>query len=182
MNKITKTIFKLLLSTRTTVWLLFIFVLLLLAPSNGISMSENQIFEWVAKELKIKEQYKMPIIQYVSKTKLQEVFLETSKPSYNRWTREYGKKKAAELMDLYSNEVIGFFIPKTGDLYIGEFLESCKKESIVAHELVHFFQHMKDGPIDPKSGNVANKNLFREMQAGNIEKKYMEKFCGKDKM
>ena len=119
----------------------------------------------------------MPAIQYVTKEKLSHVFKKNNERSFKRLASEYGEKKASELMDFYLSEVIGLFIPKTGDLYVGDFIEPCKKESIVAHELTHYFQYMKDGPIDPNSKDAANKHLYNEMQAGNIEKKFMEKFC-----
>lgn len=151
-------------------------VMLTAAPAMGFT--DKEIFTWVASELNIENQYKLPAIQYVTKEKLGHVFKKNNARSFKRWASEYGEKKAAELMDFYLSEVIGLFIPITGDLYVGDFIEPCKKESIVAHELVHFFQHMKDGPVDPNSKDAANKHLYREMQAGNTEKKFMEKFCG----
>ena len=154
---------------------IFLSVILTAAPSMGFT--DRDIFTWVSNELNIENQYKMPAIQYVTKENLSHVFKKNNERSFKRWASEYGEKKAAELMDFYLSEVIGLFIPKTGDLYVGDFIEPCKKESIVAHELTHFFQHVKDGPVNPNSKDAANKHLYREMQAGNIEKKFMEKFC-----
>lgn len=154
---------------------IFLAVILTAAPTMGFT--DKEIFTWVSSELNIENQYKMPAIQYVTKEKLGEVFKKNYERSFKRWASEYGEKKAAEFMDFYLSEVIGLFIPKTGNLYVGDFIEPCKKESIVAHELTHFFQHMKDGPVDPNSKDAADKHLYNEMQAGNIEKKFMEKFC-----
>ena len=153
----------------------FFMVMLTAAPTMGFT--DIEIFTWVSSELNIENQYKMPAIQFVTKEKLSHVFKKNNERSFKRWANEYGEKKAAELMNLYLSEVIGLFIPKTGDLYVGDFIEPCKKESIVAHELTHFFQHVKDGPVNPNSKDAANKHLYREMQAGNIEKKFVEKFC-----
>jgi hypothetical protein len=153
----------------------FLMVMLTAAPTMGFT--DKEMFTWVSGELNIENRYKMPAIQYVTKEKLSHVFKKNNERSFKRWTSEYGEEKATELIDFYLCEVIGLFIPKTGDLYVGDFIEPCKKESIVAHELTHFFQHMKDGPVDPNSKDAANKHLYREMQGGNIEKKFMEKFC-----
>ena len=154
----------------------FLMVILTAAPAMGFT--DEEIYIWVSSELNIENQYKMPAIQYVTKEKLGHVFKKNNERSFKRWARKYGEKKASELMDFYLSEVIGLFIPKTSDLYVADFIQPCKKESIVAHELTHFFQHMKDGPVDPNSKDAANKHLYREMQAGNIEKKFMKKFCG----
>ena len=150
-------------------------VILTAAPAMGFTDSE--IFTWVSSELKIENQYKMPAIHYVTKEKLGEVFKKNNERSFKRWAREFGEKKAAELMDFYLSEAIGLFVPTTGDLYVGDFIEPCKKESIVAHELTHFFQHMKEGPINPNLKNAANEHLYREMQAANIESAFIKKFC-----
>ena len=162
-------------------WLFFWFVLFVLLPVQAIGLTDKQIFIWIADELKIEQQYDMPEIQYVTKEKLKDVFRKATKRSYDRWVKEYGKEKADELLDFYLDEAIGLFVPETCELYIGNFLESCKMESIVAHELTHFLQHMEKGPIDSKKYDAENKLLFREMQAGKIEREYMEKFCGKEK-
>ena len=162
--------------TKTLIISIFLSVMLTAAPTMGFT--DRDIFTWVSNELNIENQYKMPAIQYVTKENLGHVFKKNNERSFKRWASEYGEKKASELMDFYLSEVIGLFIPNTGDLYVGDFIEPCKKESIVAHELTHFFQHMKDGPVDPNSKDAANKHLYREMQAGNIEKKFVEKFCG----
>jgi len=161
-------------------WLFFWFVLFVLLPVQATGLTDREIFIWVADELKIEQQYTMPKIQYVTKEKLQDVFREATKRSYDRWVKKYGEEKAIELLDFFLNEVVGLFIPKTCELYIGDFLEPCKKESIVAHELTHFFQHIKDGPIDLNKRNTENKILFNELQADKIEREYMEEFCGKE--
>ena len=154
---------------------IFLSVILTAAPVMGFT--DKEIFIWVSSELNIENQYKMPAIQYVTREKLGDVFKKRNERSFKRWASEYGEKKATELMDFYLSEVIGLYIPKTGDLYVGDFVEPCVKESIVAHELTHFFQHMEEGPVDPNSKDAANMHLFREMQGGNIEKKFIEKFC-----
>ncbi len=159
---------------------LLIFALFLLAPTQGSGMTEKQIFEWVASELNIEKQYEMPKIQYVNKGKLQTLFKDYNKPAYNRWIKKHGKQKADEFMKYYLKEVIALFIPMSRNLYIGNFLEPCIIESIIAHELTHYYQHAKDGIINSNKHGAENKILYREMQAGNIEKKYMEIFCGKE--
>jgi len=161
-------------------WVFSGLVLFILYPLSAIGLTDREIFIWVVDELKIEQQYTMPKTQYVTKEKLQDVFRKATKRSYDRWVKKYGKEKANELLDFYLDEAIGLFIPETCELYIGNFLELCKMESIVAHELTHFLQHMEKGPIDSKRYGAENKLLFREMQAGKIEREYMEKFCGKE--
>ena len=108
---------------------------------------------------------------------LERLLKKNNEKSFKRWADKYGEEKASELMNFYISEVIGLYIPKTNDLYVGDFIKPCIKESIVAHELTHFFQTMKDGPVDPNSEDAANVHLYREMQGSHIEKKFIEEFC-----
>jgi len=168
------------IKTKFRYWVFSGLVLFILYPLSATGLTDKEIFIWVADELKIEQQYKIPEIQYVTKEKLKYVFREATKRSYDRWVKKYGEEKAEELLDFYLDEAIGLFVPETCELYIGNFLESCRMESIVAHELTHFFQHMEKGPIDSKKYDAENKLLFRELQAGKIEREYMKEFCGKE--
>jgi hypothetical protein len=56
-------------------------------------------------------------------------------------------------------------------------MEPCKQQSIIAHELVHYIQHMQEGEVPLDSKNSENVHLFREMQAGKIEKDFNKAFC-----
>lgn len=143
----------------------------------ALSMSHEEIFSWVARELKIDTDYPMPQINVVPKEELQKVFRKESWRSYKQWVTEYGESQAKKTMDLYLNEVIGLFNPKTKIIYVGNFMEPCNFDSIVAHEIVHYMQVMKDGQVDLQSMGFDSVHFFREMQASNIAKKYMKAFC-----
>ena len=143
-----------------------------------VYLSHKEIFNWVTTQLKIDENYPMPKIQLISQEKLQSVFRKTNNESFKRWAGKYGEKKANELIEFYLKEVIGLFIPKTCSLFVGDFIEPCKRNSIIAHELTHYFQHVENGPVDSKIKGADQKYFFNEMQAGNIEQKFMEMFCG----
>jgi predicted SprT family Zn-dependent metalloprotease len=80
-------------------------------------------------------------------------------------------------MDLYLNDLLGLFNPKAKVIYVGSFMEQCKFNSIVAHEITHYFQVLEEGIIDTQSTGFEYIHLFREMQAGNIMDMYMKAFC-----
>lgn len=143
----------------------------------ALSMSHEEIFHWVAQELEIEKDYPMPQIIVVSKAELQRVFKKDTEQSYQRWVEEYGENKAKETMDLYLNEVLGLFNPKAKVIYVGSFMEQCKFNSIVAHEITHYFQVLEEGIIDTQSAGFEYIHLFREMQAGKIMDNYMKAFC-----
>ncbi len=145
---------------------------------QALSMSNEEIFNWVARELEIDKDYPMPQIIVVSREKLQIVFRKESAKSYQRWVKEYGENTAKKTMDLYLKEVIGLFIPKAKVIYVGSFMESCKFNSIVAHEMAHYFQVMKDGLINSRAIGFDHIHLSREMQASDIANRYMKAFCG----
>lgn len=153
------------------------FITILISAATTMGFTDKEIYNWVANELNIQNQYKMPAIQYVTKEKLGETFKKNNEKSFKRWADQYGEEKASELINFYINEVIGLYIPKTNDLYVGDFIEPCIKEAVVAHELTHFFQNKKDGPVDPDSADAANVHLYREMQGSHIERKFIAEFC-----
>lgn len=140
-------------------------------------MSFEEIFHWVACELEIDKDYPMPQIKVVSKQELQRVFKQESERSYQRWIRRYGENEAKKAMDLYLKEVIGLFVPKLKVIYVGSFMEPCKFNSILAHEITHYFQVMEDGPVDSRSIGFESIHFVREMQANKIANKYIETFC-----
>lgn len=154
---------------------LFLTTVIYRAPA--LSMSHEEIFHWVAHELEIEKDYPMPQVMVVSKAELQRVFKKDSEQSYQRWVEEYGENKAKETMDLYLNDLLGLFNPKARVIYVGSFMEQCKFNSIVAHEITHYFQVLEEGTIDTQSDGFEFMHLFREMQAGKIMDEYMKAFC-----
>ena len=143
-------------------------------------VSNQDIYSWVTTKLEAGKDYPMPQIELVSQEKLQKIFRTTNEKSFMRWADRYGKEMADEMIAFYLKEVIGLFIPKTCALYVGNFLEPCKQKSIIAHELVHYIQHMQDGQVPIGSKQAENMHLFREMQAGKIEKDFNKAFCDQD--
>lgn len=142
-----------------------------------LSMTKEEIFNWVAVELKMEEDYPMPEIKVVPREELQGEFKKNIENSYQRWVEEYGEITAQETMDRYLSEVIGLFDPKTKIIYVGDFMESCKFDSIVAHEVTHYFQIMKFGRAQPGSMGFEDTHFFREMQAEHIGRKFIEDLC-----
>ena len=145
--------------------------------STAQSQSFDEIFDWVLAELEVESEYSLPDIRIVSREDLLDVFKNNSKKSFKRWAGLYGKEKATKIMDEYLREVIGLFDPKTHIIYVGSFLEPCKKASIVAHELTHYLQVMENGDVDPSTYNADEIRLVRELEAAGIEKKYGKLFC-----
>jgi hypothetical protein len=122
----------------------------------------------------------MPEIAIVPRNELQKAFLEGNEKSLKRWAGTYGEEKGNEIMDQYLKEVIGLFNPKTHTIHVGGFLEPCKQESIVAHELAHYFQTAENGTVDLQSRGGGEIRLRNEMEAGMIENEFKETFCIQD--
>ena len=155
-------------------------ILFLLINSPAFCLSEKEIFEWVAKEMKIEKQYPIPEIYYISREALQIFWMSRNEKTYNRWVNEYGEKKANELWGFCLRNMVALFDPKTTNIYIGNFMERCDLESRVAHEIVHYFQQMTDGVIIHEDDTDGNKYLFREMQATKFERIFKQQFCTED--
>jgi hypothetical protein len=147
------------------------------SPASAGSMSVEEIFQWVKSEYKCKKDHPIPDVRFVSKEELQKVYRRCNENVAKKWAGKYGTQKANEMMNFYLNEVIGLCIPKTGDIYVGNFLPPCRRDATVAHELTHYFQIMEDGPIDLKSNGAQDKFLYHEMQAALFENNFREIFC-----
>lgn len=145
-------------------------------------MSYETIFKWVYAELKVGKDYQMPDIHRVSRETLQGLFRQHNEKSYKQWVNEFGEDKAKETLNLYLREVIGLFNPKSKVIYVGGFMEPCKFDSIVAHEITHYFQIMEEGTVDSGWEGFGEVKFFREMQAEALGEKYVKTFCeGPDK-
>ncbi len=141
------------------------------------SITHEEIFHWVATELKSKKDYPMPEIRIVSREELQRTFRKASDKSLKRWAGIYGKNEANKIMSQYLEEIIGLFEAKTKLIYVGSFLEACKQESIIAHELTHYIQVVENGEASPSNYRADNLRFFRELEASKVEKKFMKTFC-----
>lgn len=164
---------------KTLVCLIFSLMLpifLCASPARGISL--EKIFNWVAIELKVKKDYPMPEIRIVPREELQRVFRKATEKSLNRWAGIYGKEEADNIMNQYLKQIIGLFVPKTKVIYVGSFMEPCKQESIIAHEITHYFQFVENGEVGPSKYNADDIHMFRELEASVVEKRFMKTFCG----
>lgn len=165
-------------SKRIIISLILAFVLpVTILATPALSVSHEEIFIWVVDELSIVKDYSMPKILLVSKKELQFVFKENTERSYQRWSQMYGNDEADRILDFYLQEVIGLFDPDTRKIYVGSFLDPCKLESIVAHELTHYLQFMQHGKIDSDMYGAEHIRAKNEIQAEIIENKYIKTFC-----
>lgn len=140
--------------------------------------SYETIFRWVSAELKIDKEYPMPVIHRVSRETLQELFRQHNEKSYKQWVKDFGEDKAREALNLYLREVIGLFNPESKVIYVGGFMEPCKFDAIVAHEITHYFQIVAEGAVDSGWEGLGEIKFFRELQAEALGEKYVKTFCG----
>lgn len=157
--------------------LIFFFVIsLVIDTSPARSFTNHEIFRWVLGELNIQKSYPVPQVQLVSRETLQRVYRKNNETALKRWIGRYGHQRANEIMDLYLNELIGLCIPKTCEIYVGNFLEPCRQKAVAAHELTHYIQILEQGPIDPGAKGAGDQFLFNELQAAQIEREFLNVF------
>lgn len=157
-------------------------ILVMLTPGIGHCQSNEEIFNWVADQIGITEAYTMPTVQFVEKKGIQKAFIEGNRNGYRRWESHYGKDKAAEILKVYLDEIVGLFNEKSKTIFIGTFIAPCKQRAVLAHEFVHFFQYVTDGPIAPGSFQEDISRLSREMKAYSVQDTYEESFCQEDNL
>jgi hypothetical protein len=169
--------------------LTYIFILILftgtmvtmVTPALGSERSEEAIAHWVADRMGLTQPFDMPTMHYVDKATLGSVFREGSQQTYSSWQEEYGEDEAQKILEGYLDEIVGLFSEATLSIYVANFIESCRQEAILAHEMVHYFQHLMEGIIEAGSWGEHDERLIREMQAYHIQEIYITAFCGKDK-
>jgi hypothetical protein len=155
-------------------------ILAMLTPGIGHCQSTEEIFNWVADQMGMIDDIAMPTVQFVGKKGIQKAFIEGNRNGYRRWESHYGKDEAAKILKTYLDEIVGLFNEKSQTIFIGTFIDPCKQRAVLAHEFVHFFQYIKDGPIAPGSFQEDISRLSREMKAYSIQDKYEENFCQED--
>ena len=159
-----------------------VFTLLFLASTlwstSCFAVTPEQIFVWVSRHMHIEYAENMPEVKYLEKHQLQQVFQEFSINSLERWRKDHGEKEAGIIMAKYLDRVLGFYHPGTQAIYVSSHLPPCEQESIIAHELTHYFQHLKYGSINWGQYGAEDMIMFREMEAYQIASKFKELFCG----
>ena len=156
------------------------------AITNGYTqpaqdMPVEEIFHWVSQQLNVSTDYPFPQVSVIDREELGIVWRKKNKQSYQSWVEHYGANKARETMDQLLDELLGLFDPTTKIIYVGSFMDTCKTDSILAHEITHYLQHMQDGPGDPESEDFDLLYIYRELQADQIEKKFLACYCSPSK-
>lgn len=161
-----------------------VFTLLLLSLTFWTAIcfaaTPEQIFVWVSRQMHIEYAYDMPEVQFVGKQQLQSVFQDFSRRSFEEWQVNHGEEQARTIMASYLDRVVGFFHPPTQTIYVGEYLSPCLKQSVLAHEITHYFQDLIRGPIELKGYGADDRRMFREMEAYLMGNKFKDLFCNSE--
>ena len=153
---------------------------ILLWSTNAYSVTPQQIYVWVARHMNIEHVSGMPEVTFVGKEKLQQMFRDFNYKSYAQLETDHGKAYAQEMLSTYLDNVVGLFHPETRAIFVGDFLEPCRRQAVLAHEFVHYFQDVKHGRIRMDDYRADDKRTLREMQAYDIESKFVKLFCDAD--
>ena len=136
------------------------------------------VYMWVADQMNVRFIPAIPSIHFVDRDALQQVFQRSNRRSFLRWEAEYGEVQARKILDRYLQGVVGLFVPETESIYVFNALSPCRQQAVLAHEITHFFQHIKDGPVEPGAYGAEALHMVREMEAYKVEERYKWMFCG----
>lgn len=140
--------------------------------------SRREIFQWVAHELGIPKQYPIPEISFVSKKTLQNVLRDKAGEDLEGLVGIYGDSDPEAMKRHYLRNILGLFLPKTGEIYVLKGLKPCRQGSIIAHEFTHYYQVMlygRTGSLRPHEQEEIH--IFREAEASEVEKQFLRQFC-----
>jgi Zn-dependent peptidase ImmA (M78 family) len=157
-------------------------VLIILPASNGLGdgLNTEAVFAWTIRQMRIVDHYELqlPAIRVVSKATLRKTFVASSHKSFQRWQAMYGMDRAQQILEKYLHDIVGMFDPQTRVIYVGRFLSPCRQQAVLAHELVHFFQHQTILAAAIEAYDPDTVNMIREMEAYQIQHRFMEQNCG----
>ena len=151
--------------------------MILAFPLSSAGKTPEKIFHWVAEVLEVTDSHPLPKIEFLDKAELQSTFRQSNEKSKSKWEETYGEQKAKQIMQMYLKELMGLFDPKTKNVYVGNFIDPCRQQAVLAHELAHYFQVMTDRSYDIYFAGSDNVHFLREMEAYGIEKRYRRLFC-----
>lgn len=160
--------------------LLFIFIML--CSGNSFALTNEDVLNFVAKEMNIEYQAGDVLslkIYFVDQKILKSEFDKINKRTFHLLSAKYGTETAKGIISKIYNNINGIFNPNTNTIYIRKSLTGCRKYSILAHEMAHFFQfNIKNTPAEIK--NIPRHIICktREVEAYNIEKRFLEIYCG----
>ena len=165
--------------TRKHLTTLFIITIssLLTAPAYSNEIDNVAISQWVAQTMGHTESFDLPTIHFVKKTDLGIAFKEGNENAYYRWEKQYGQTKAQMILTEYLDNIVGLFNETSYTIFVGTFISECSQQAVLAHELVHYFQHLEEGVIQAGVYQEDIMRLKRELEAYKIEKEYRETFC-----
>lgn len=163
-------------STYSPVCVIFA-IMAILWPAVGHSQTEVDIYLWTLMKMGLDQQYEMPVVQYVDRSELKDVFKKNNRKAYLRWESEYGPDQAEKILKLYLDEIIGLFDIHTDVIYVGNFLQPCRREAILAHEMTHYLQIRTQGTQPVGWVDLDTLHTTREMEAYKIENAFTRTFC-----
>lgn len=146
----------------------------------GNDLNTDAVFSWTARQMNIVDHYELrpPAVRAVSKETLRKRFIAGSADSLKRWQSIYGKERAHQIMEKYLVDIVGMFDPKAQVIYVGQFLSPCRQQAVLAHELVHFFQHLNILAAAIEAYDPDAVKMIREMEAYQIQRRFMSQNCG----
>jgi hypothetical protein len=147
------------------------------SPTRADNQSIEKIGNWVAIQIGFHQSYELPPIFFVDREELGEAFRRGNQKAYFRWQREYGERKAREILVEYMNDVVGLFTESALTIHVGNFIDGCGQQAVLAHELVHFFQYQDEGIIPEGAYREDILRWKRELAAYKIEDEFRRAFC-----
>jgi len=161
----------------SALWIGPLLVFLIVQPATGACESPEAIFRWVIQELKIEQPFEMPAVRFVERKALAGILVQSNINAYRLWLSKDEPTQAEHMRKHYLDTIVGVFDPKTKIVYIGDFLPDCRRQAVMAHEFVHYFQHMTNGFNANKIYDQSALRSVMEFQAYRIENRFTKQFC-----
>jgi hypothetical protein len=141
------------------------------------TLIELELFSIAKTSIRIDGDVPRPNVEYVSNDYLRSKWIEINKPIYEEWVKEVGKEEADNIQNfLVDSDIIGGFYPlEPRVIYVDESLETCKKRSVIIHEMIHYLQNYNDGKFDGLCNPSEDLIFSAEKKAESVEKAYYEK-------
>ncbi len=135
--------------------------LMLIVPSITFAKtSDGNVLRWVEEQMETDQIYPTPKIYRLPAHELKVLYC--------------GLTPECTDLSTFPVEVMAFYNPKTETVFITDYEDECKEETVLAHELTHYVQDKIYGLV----GGTEMGRAVMEMQAYAMMDLYASKFCG----
>ena len=86
----------------------------------------------------------IPDANIVERRFLRIAWLKAQDKAIKQWKETLSESEIQTILDYNLKGIVGFFSPRTEEIYVYNYSDHCKLASVIIHEFVHYVQYMRN--------------------------------------